>query len=89
MLALDSVGSDMVLELSGLTLMHGHELYYALAAACSQIHLSSQNFIYLIICLLPQSVKKSNGKNRIWPRYLGNYGLANLSHIMDNGATRW
>lgn len=57
-LALHSVGSDMVLELSRLTLMHGHELYYAFAAACYQIHLSSQNFIYLIICLVPQFVKK-------------------------------
>lgn len=44
MLPLDSVGSDMVLELSRVTLMHGHELYYALAAAYSQIHLSSQKF---------------------------------------------
>lgn len=57
-LALHSVGSDMVLELSRLTLMHGHELYYAFAAAYYQIHLSSQNFIYLIICLVPQFVKK-------------------------------
>lgn len=64
-LAPDSVGSDMVLELSRLTLMHGCELYYDLAAAYSQIHLSSQNFIYLIICLLPRFVKKMKWKNRI------------------------
>lgn len=69
--ALDSVGSDMVLELSRVTLMHGRELYYALAAARSQIHLSSQNCIYLIICLVPQFVSKSNRKiefgQGIWP----------------------
>lgn len=65
MLALDSVGSDMVLELSRVTLMHGHEFYYALAAAYSQIHLSSPNSF--IICLVPQFVKKSSKKNRIWP----------------------
>lgn len=59
MLALDSRSSDMVLELSRVTLMHGHEFYYALAAAYSQIHLSSQNCIYLIICLVPQFVKKN------------------------------
>lgn len=49
MSAPDSVGSDMVLEHSQVTLMHGHELYYTSAAAFSQIHLSSQNFTYLFV----------------------------------------
>lgn len=49
MLAPDSVGSDMVLEHSQVTLMHGHELYYTSGAAYSQIHLSSQNLIYLFV----------------------------------------
>lgn len=40
-LAPGSVGSGWLLEQSPVTLMHGHELYYALAAAYSQIHLSS------------------------------------------------
>lgn len=44
-----TVGSDMVLEHSQVTLMHGHELYYTSGAAYSQIHLSSQNFIYLFV----------------------------------------
>lgn len=61
-LAADSVGSDMVLELPRLTLMHGREFYYAPAAAYSQIHLSSQNFIYFIIRLLPPFVKKIKKK---------------------------
>lgn len=61
-LALHSVGSDMVLERSRRTLMHGRELDYVLAAAYSQIHLSSPNS--LIICLVPQLVKKSNKKSR-------------------------
>lgn len=48
-LAPGSVGSGWVLEQSPVTLMHGHELYYALAAAYSQIHLSS-HWGYLFIC---------------------------------------
>lgn len=50
-----SVGSDMVLEHSRVTLMHGHELYYALAAAYTQIHLCSLCFIYLFRSTICQS----------------------------------
>lgn len=49
-LARGSVGSGWVLERSPVTLMHGHELYYALAAAYSQIHLCSRWVIYLFVC---------------------------------------
>lgn len=53
-LAPGSLGSDWVLEQSPVTLMHGHELYYALAAAYSQIHLSSHCFIYLFVSTICQ-----------------------------------
>lgn len=68
----DSVGSDMVLEHSKVTLMHGHELYYTSAAAYSQIHLSSQNFIYLFVYfhnLSKQSPCKVKQKNRIFVKF--------------------
>lgn len=61
MLAPGSVGSGWVLEQSPVTLMHGHELYYALAAAYSQIHLSSHSVTYLFvstICQKSSHVKK-------------------------------
>lgn len=63
-LAPGSVGSGWVLEQSPVTLMHGHELYYALAAAYSQIHLSS-HWGYLFICFhnlseaIPCKIKKN------------------------------
>lgn len=49
------VGSDMVPEHSLVTLMHGHELYYTLAAAYSKIHLCSLCFIYLFGSTICQS----------------------------------
>lgn len=52
-LAPDSVGADMVLEHSQVTLMHGCELYYAVADAYSQIHFSSQDFIYFFVFSIP------------------------------------
>lgn len=61
-LALDSVGSGWVLEQSSATLMHGHELYYALAAAYSQIHLSNLWVIYVFVSTL--CLKISHGKTK-------------------------
>lgn len=60
MLALGSVGSGWVLEQSSVTLMHGHELYYALAAAYSQIHLSNLWVIYVSVSTI--CLKISHGK---------------------------
>lgn len=68
----DSVGSDMVLEHSQVTLMHGHELYYTPAAAYTQIHLSSQNLIYLFVYFhysSKQSPCKVKQKNRIFVKF--------------------
>lgn len=62
--ALGSLGSSWTLEQSVVTLMHGHELYYVLAAACSQIHLGSHWVIYLFVCFhnlskeLPSKINK-------------------------------
>lgn len=72
MSAPDSVGSDMVLEHSQVTLMHGHELYYTSAAAYSQIHLRSQDFIYLFVYfhnLSRQRPCKVKQKNRIFVKF--------------------
>lgn len=69
-LAPGSVGSGWVLEQSPVTLMHGHELYYALAAAYSQIHLSS-HWGYLFICFhnlskeFPCKIKKKSNLTRL------------------------
>lgn len=51
----DSVGSDMVLEHSQVTLMHGHELYYT-PGSCLLPDSSQQSELYLFICLFPQFV---------------------------------
>lgn len=69
-LAPGSVGSGWVLEQSPVTLMHGHELYYALAAAYSQIHLSSHWVIYLFVSTICQKSshvkwKKKNNLTRL------------------------
>lgn len=45
-LAPGAAGSGWVLKQFPVTLMHGHELYYALAAAYYQIHLNSHWVIY-------------------------------------------
>lgn len=68
MLAPGSVSSGWALEQSPVTLMHGHELYYALAAAYSQIHLSSHCIIYLFfptICQKSFHVEKTKNKNSL------------------------
>lgn len=63
MLAPGSVGSGWALEQSPVTLMHGHELYYALAAAY-QIHLSSHLIIYLFVSTIcPKSSRVKTKQN--------------------------
>lgn len=64
-LAPGSVGSGGVLEQSPVTVMHGHELYYALAAAYSQIHFSSHWVIYLFVSTICQKSSHVKGKKKI------------------------
>lgn len=79
MLALGSVGSGWVLEQSPVTLMHGHELYYALAAAYSQIHLSSHWVIYLFVSTICQRIPMQEKKN-----YLTRFkNEADLEYLMN------
>lgn len=64
-LAPGSVGSGLGAgAVSSITLMHGHELYYALAAAYSQIHLSSHWVIYLFVSTICQKSSHVKEKKR-------------------------
>lgn len=84
-LAPGSVGSALGAgAVSSITLMHGHELYYALAAAYSQIHLSSHWVIYLFvstICQKSSHVKEKEKKQQ--PNKIKK--LRSISSILPNG----